>query len=182
MKILQRFLGEGRWYWIHDFAATFGVNDSPIYMASCSQLVWVLLLVTGSKPIIDSYIRKLQPRANIYKSQQTRGEEESKKVSKKFTFLNFDGPLYRALPQNLRKFSLQPRSKRTPPHSTHHGATEPSSWSCNVKCWRQDGSNISTYSLTSRTGSTSENYPEFSIYFYLVGGFVDTLLVNNTTL
>ena len=28
-----KILGEGRWYWIHDFVATFGVNDRPIYMA-----------------------------------------------------------------------------------------------------------------------------------------------------
>ena len=35
-KILPRRLGEGRWYWIHDFVATFGVNDRPIYMALCS--------------------------------------------------------------------------------------------------------------------------------------------------
>ena len=26
-------LGEGRWYWIHDFVATFGVNDRPILIA-----------------------------------------------------------------------------------------------------------------------------------------------------
>ena len=29
----SKILGEGRWYWIHDFVATFGVNDRPIYMA-----------------------------------------------------------------------------------------------------------------------------------------------------
>ena len=29
----SKILGEGRWYWIHDYVATFGVNDMPIYMA-----------------------------------------------------------------------------------------------------------------------------------------------------
>ena len=28
--------GEGRWYWIHDYVATFGVNDRLIYMTLCS--------------------------------------------------------------------------------------------------------------------------------------------------
>ena len=32
----SKILGEGRWYWIHDFVATFGVNDRPISMAFCS--------------------------------------------------------------------------------------------------------------------------------------------------
>ena len=32
----SKILGEGRWYWIHDFVATFGVNGRPIYMALCS--------------------------------------------------------------------------------------------------------------------------------------------------
>ena len=32
----SKMLGEGCWYWIHDFVATFGVNDWPIYMALCS--------------------------------------------------------------------------------------------------------------------------------------------------
>ena len=36
MKILRGFLVEGRWYWIHDFIATFLVNDRPIYIALCS--------------------------------------------------------------------------------------------------------------------------------------------------
>ena len=31
-----KILGEGRWYWIHDFVATFEVNNRPIYMALCS--------------------------------------------------------------------------------------------------------------------------------------------------
>ena len=30
---LSKILGEGRWHWIQDFIATFGVNDRPIYMA-----------------------------------------------------------------------------------------------------------------------------------------------------
>ena len=29
----SKILGEGRWYWIHDFVATFRVNNRPIYMA-----------------------------------------------------------------------------------------------------------------------------------------------------
>ena len=29
----SKILGEGRRYWIHDFVATFRVNDRPIYMA-----------------------------------------------------------------------------------------------------------------------------------------------------
>ena len=32
----SKILGVGCWYWIHDFVATFGVNDRPIYMALCS--------------------------------------------------------------------------------------------------------------------------------------------------
>ena len=28
----SKILGEGCWYWIHDFVATFEVNDLPIYM------------------------------------------------------------------------------------------------------------------------------------------------------
>ena len=29
----SKILGEGHLYWIHDFLATFEVNDRPIYMA-----------------------------------------------------------------------------------------------------------------------------------------------------
>ena len=32
----SKILGEGCWYWMHDFVATFRVNDRPIYMALCS--------------------------------------------------------------------------------------------------------------------------------------------------
>ena len=39
-------------HWIHDFVATFRVNDRPIYMALCSQLVWGGLLDTGSRPSV----------------------------------------------------------------------------------------------------------------------------------
>ena len=32
----SKILGEGRWYWIHDFVVTFGENNKPIYMELCS--------------------------------------------------------------------------------------------------------------------------------------------------
>ena len=32
----SKILGEGLWYWIHDFVASFGLNNRPIYMALCS--------------------------------------------------------------------------------------------------------------------------------------------------
>ena len=32
----SKILGEGCWYGIHDFVATFRVNDRPIYMVLCS--------------------------------------------------------------------------------------------------------------------------------------------------
>ena len=32
----SKILGEGHWYWIYDFVATFGENDRPIHMALCS--------------------------------------------------------------------------------------------------------------------------------------------------
>ena len=49
---------------IHHFVATFGVNDTPIYKALSSQLVWPGRLIldpgivhwivdTGSQPILD---------------------------------------------------------------------------------------------------------------------------------
>ena len=32
----SKILMDGRWYWTHDFLATSGVNDRPIYMVLCS--------------------------------------------------------------------------------------------------------------------------------------------------
>ena len=32
-KDSSKVLGGGRWYWFHDFVATFGVNERPIYIA-----------------------------------------------------------------------------------------------------------------------------------------------------
>ena len=32
----SKILEEGRWYWIHDFVATFRVNDRSIYMVFCN--------------------------------------------------------------------------------------------------------------------------------------------------
>ena len=43
----SKFFGDGYWYLIHDFVSTFGVNNRPIYMALCSQLVLGGPLDTG---------------------------------------------------------------------------------------------------------------------------------------
>ena len=53
-----KILGEGRWYLIHDFLASLGVNDRPIYMTLCSLLVWGGPLDTGSRPsVVDDWYR-----------------------------------------------------------------------------------------------------------------------------
>ena len=31
-RVSSKIWGEGRWYWIHDFVSTFGVNNRPICM------------------------------------------------------------------------------------------------------------------------------------------------------
>ena len=48
----SKLLGKGHWYWIHDFVATIGVNDRPIYMTLCSWLVWGGPLDTRSRPSV----------------------------------------------------------------------------------------------------------------------------------
>ena len=53
----SKSFGEGCWYWIHDFVATFGVNYRPIYMALCC-LVLGGPLDTGSWPsVADDWYR-----------------------------------------------------------------------------------------------------------------------------
>ena len=53
-ELQRRFFEDfgGGPFWIHDFVATFGVNGRPIYMESCSKLVWGGLLETGSRPSV----------------------------------------------------------------------------------------------------------------------------------
>ena len=55
-KESSKILGEGHWYWINDFVATFGVNDLPISMALCSLLVWGGLLDIGFRlSVVDNW-------------------------------------------------------------------------------------------------------------------------------
>ena len=56
----SKIIGEGRWYWIHDFVATFGLNDRPIYMVLCSWLVWAGPLDTGSRPSVVDILYRFQ--------------------------------------------------------------------------------------------------------------------------
>ena len=50
-RFFEDFVG-GPLILIHDFVATFGVNDRPIYMALGGLLVWGGLLDTGSRPSV----------------------------------------------------------------------------------------------------------------------------------
>jgi len=51
----SKISGEG---WIHDFVASFGVNNRPIYMALCSQSVWGGPFDTVSRPsVVDDWCR-----------------------------------------------------------------------------------------------------------------------------
>ena len=58
-KILRRFwegfvkdLLQREDHLIHNYAATFGVNNRPIYKVKCSFLVWVWPLDTRSRPSV----------------------------------------------------------------------------------------------------------------------------------
>ena len=46
---------------IHDYVATLGVNNTPIYMYLCSNLVWGGLLDTGSRPSVEENWYKFPP-------------------------------------------------------------------------------------------------------------------------
>ena len=55
-KDSSKILGEGRWYWFHDFVATFRVHNRSFYMPYCRFLVWGELLDTGSRPsVVDNW-------------------------------------------------------------------------------------------------------------------------------
>ena len=79
MKLLRRNWWRAAWDWIHNFVAALRINiinNIPIYMAECSQFVWVGPLDPGSRPsLVDVWNRFttfLEPIPNIFEDSSLK--------------------------------------------------------------------------------------------------------------
>ena len=86
-RFFEDFVG-GHWCWIHDFVATFRIDDRPIYMVSYS---WGWPLDTGSRPSVVGSWWRFQALCSGWLMQVP----------------DLKQTLYRSLLQNLWRSSLQ---------------------------------------------------------------------------